>query len=163
MRFVRQEMSGAFSWEEVARYRDLWKGPLVLKGIIHPEDAERAVEVGADAIVVSNHGGRQVEALPAAIDALPGVVERVGRRAVVMMDSGIRCGTDIVRALALGARAVLVGKAFLWGLGALGERGPAHVIEILMGETQATLGQLGAATPAAAADVEIRHSGALHV
>jgi (S)-mandelate dehydrogenase len=163
MRFVRQEMRGAFSWEEVARYRDIWKGPLVLKGIIHPEDAERAVEVGADAVVVSNHGGRQVEALPAAIDALPGVAERVGHRAAVMMDSGIRSGTDIVRALALGARAVLVGKAFLWGLGALGERGPAHVIEILMGETQATLGQLGVATPAAATDVEVRHSGALHV
>ncbi len=163
MRFVRQEMRGAFSWEEVARYRDRWKGPLVLKGILHPDDAERAVAVGADGIVVSNHGGRQVEALPASIDALPAVAARVGGRAVVMMDSGIRCGTDVVRALALGARATLVGKAFLWGLGALGERGPAHVIEILAGETQATLGQLGAASPAAAASAQVRHPGALHV
>jgi len=156
-------MHGSFSWDEVKRYRDLWKGPLVLKGILHPADAEQAVALGVDAIVVSNHGGRQVEALPASIDALPGVVARVGSRVAVMMDSGIRCGTDIVRALALGARAVLAGKAFLWGLGALGERGPAHVIEILAGETQASLGQIGAASPAAAVGVEVRHPGALHL
>jgi len=161
MRFVRQEMRGAFSWEEVARYRDLWKGPLVLKGILHPEDAERAVEVGADAIVVSNHGGRQVEALPAAIDALPAVAARVGGRATVMMDSGIRSGADVARALALGAQATFAGKAFLWGLGALGSRGPAHVIDILVEETRAALGQIGARRPAEARNVVIRHPGAL--
>lgn len=163
MAFVRQEMRGAFTWDEVARYRDLWKGPLVLKGLLHPDDAERAVAVGADAVVVSNHGGRQVEALPASVDALPAIVARVGTRATVMLDSGIRSGTDVVRALALGAQATLVGKGFLWGLGALGARGPAHVIEVLAEETQAALGQIGARLPAEARSIVVRHPGALHL
>ena len=163
MRFVRQEMGGAFTWDEVARYRDLWKGPLVLKGLLHPDDAERAVALGADAIVVSNHGGRQVEALPASVDALPAIVARVAARVPVLLDSGIRSGTDVARALALGARATLVGKAFLWGLGALGARGPAHVAEVLAEETQAALGQIGARSPAEARAVVVRHPGALHL
>src|SRR5882757_1698434 len=86
--FARREVKGAFTWDEIARYRDRWKRPLVLKGIMHPDDAEKAVALGVDGIVVSNHGGRQVEALPAAIDALPAVVARVAGRATVMMDSG---------------------------------------------------------------------------
>jgi (S)-mandelate dehydrogenase len=161
MAFVRDEMGGAFSWDEVARYRDLWPRALVIKGILHPDDAERAVALGADAVVVSNHGGRQIEPLPAAIDALPAVVARVGERVPVLMDSGIRSGADVVRALALGARAVLVGKAFLWGLGALGDRGPAHVASLLADETRSVLGQIGAASPAAARDAVVRHPGAL--
>ena len=162
MRFVRNEMRGAFTWDEVARYRDRWRGPLVVKGILHPDDAERALAVGADAVVVSNHGGRQIEPLPASIDALPAVVARVGARIPVLMDSGIRGGGDVVRALALGATAVLAGKAFLWGLGALGEGGPRHVIDLLAEETQAVLGQIGAASPTEARNVVVRHPGALH-
>jgi L-lactate dehydrogenase (cytochrome) len=123
--FARREMGGAFTWEEVARYRDLWKGTLIVKGILHPQDAEKAVAIGADGLFVSNHGGRQIEALPAPIDALPAIVRQVGKRATVLMDSGIRSGTDVVRACALGAAAAFAGKAFLWGLGALGEEGPA--------------------------------------
>jgi L-lactate dehydrogenase (cytochrome) len=159
--FARREVKGAFTWDEIARYRERWKRPLVLKGILHPDDAEKAVALGVDGIVVSNHGGRQVEALPAAIDALPAIVAKVAGRVSVMMDSGIRSGADVVRALALGAQATFAGKAFLWGLGALGARGPAHVIELLGEETRAVLGQIGARRPADARDIVIRHPGAL--
>ncbi len=145
--FARREMGGAFTWDEVAQYRDRWKGTLIVKGILHPEDAEKAVALGVDGLFVSNHGGRQIDALPAPIDALPAIVKQVGKRATVMLDSGIRSGTDVVRAYALGAAAAFAGKAFLWGLGALGEEGAAHVIDLLIEETQAALGQLGALTP----------------
>jgi isopentenyl diphosphate isomerase/L-lactate dehydrogenase-like FMN-dependent dehydrogenase len=158
--FARNSIRGAFTWEEVARYRDRWKRPLVVKGILHPEDAEKAVSLGVDGLVVSNHGGRQIEALPAAIDALPAIAAQVGGRATVLMDSGIRSGVDVGRALALGAAAAFAGKAFLWSLGALGEAGPGHVIDLLIDELKATLGQVGA-TIATARTVEVRHPGAL--
>jgi (S)-mandelate dehydrogenase len=159
--FARREMGGAFTWEEVARYRDRWKGTLIVKGILHPQDAEKAVSLGVDGIFVSNHGGRQIEALPAPIDVLPAIVRQVRGRATVLMDSGIRSGTDVVRAYALGAAAAFAGKAFLWGLGALGEEGPGHVIDLLIEETQAAFGQLGAHSPADSRSVVIRHNGAL--
>ena len=159
--FARREMGGAFTWEEVARYRDLWKGTLIIKGVLHPQDAERAVALGVDGLFVSNHGGRQIEALPAPSDALPAIARQVGKRAIVLMDSGIRSGTDVVRACALGAATAFAGKAFLWGLGALGEEGAGHVIDLLIEETQAALGQLGAHTPDEARSVTIRHEGAL--
>ena len=110
---------------------------------------------------MSNHGGRQIEALPASIDALPAIVSQVGKRATVMMDSGIRSGSDVARACALGASAAFAGKAFLWGLGALGEEGPGHVIDLLIEETRAALGQIGALTPADARSVVVRHRAAL--
>lgn len=160
--FARREMGGAFTWEEIAKYRDRWKGTLILKGILHPQDAERAVSLGIDGLFVSNHGGRQIEALPAPIDVLPAIVRQVGKRATVMMDSGIRSGIDVVRAYALGAAAAFAGKAFLWGLGALGEEGPGHVIDLLIEETQSALGQLGAHAPEEARSIIIRHKGALH-
>jgi L-lactate dehydrogenase (cytochrome) len=159
--FARSKMHGAFTWEEVARYRDRWKRPLVVKGILHPEDAEKAVSLGVDGLVVSNHGGRQIDALPAAIDALPAIAAQVGSRATVLMDSGIRSGVDVGRALALGATAAFAGKAFLWSLGALGEAGPPHVIDLLIDELKATLGQVGATVETARA-IEVRHPGALN-
>lgn len=159
--FARREMGGAFTWEEIAKYRERWKGPLIVKGILHPQDAEKAISLGVDGMIVSNHGGRQIEALPAPIDALPAIVKQVGTRATVMMDSGIRSGTDVVRAYALGAAATFAGKAFLWGLGALGEEGPAHTIDLLIEETQAAFGQLGAHTPDEARSVVVRHRAAL--
>ena len=162
-RFMENESRGAFTWEEVARYRDRWKRPLVVKGILHPADAEKAVALGVDGIVVSNHGGRQVEALPASIDALPAVAAAVGKRATLLLDSGVRSGTDVVRAVALGAQAAFAGKAFLWSLGALGAEGPGFVIDLMIEEMKSAFGQIGARTPADARSVVIRHPGALHV
>ncbi len=160
--FVRREMGGAFTWDEVARYRERWKRPLVVKGILHPADAEKCVSLGVDGIVVSNHGGRQVEGLPAAIDALPAIARAVGGRASVMLDSGVRSGLDVARAVALGADAAFAGKAFLWGLGALGPEGPGHVIDLMIDEMMSAFGQIGAQRPAQARAAAIRHPGALH-
>src|SRR3954451_21504878 len=162
IKFARDEMGGAFTWDEVARFRDRWKRPLVLKGIMHPADAERALSLGIDGIWVSNHGGRQIEALPASIDVLPAIAAQVGTRATVILDSGVRSGTDVTRALALGAHAAFAGKAFLWGLGALGADGPGHVIDLMTDELQSALGQIGAHSPAEARNVKVRHPGALH-
>ncbi len=159
--FVRREMGGAFTWDEVARYRDRWKRPLVVKGLLHPADAERCLSLGVDGVVVSNHGGRQVEGLPAPIDALPAVARAVGGRAVVMLDSGIRSGLDVARAVALGADAAFAGKAFLWGLGALGREGPGHVIDLMIDEMKSAFGQIGALRPEQARSVVVRHPGAL--
>ena len=153
---------GRLTWTHLGMIREIWKGPLIVKGIMHPQDAEKAVALGVDGMFVSNHGGRQIEALPAPIDVLPAIVRQVGNRATVMLDSGIRSGTDVVRAYALGAAAAFAGKAFLWGLGALGEDGPGHVIDLLIEETQSALGQLGALTPQQARSAVIRHTGALH-
>jgi len=159
--FTRREMGGAFTWDEVQMYRDRWKGILILKGILHPQDAAKAVTLGVDGLIVSNHGGRQNEALPAPVDVLSAIVREAGKRATVMMDSGIRSGSDVVRAYALGAAAAFAGKAFLWGLGALGAEGPQHVIDLLIEETQAALGQLGARTPEEVRSLTIRHERAL--
>lgn len=158
--FAQREMGGAFTWDEVAHYRDRWKGKLVVKGVMHPDDAEKAVALGVEGIMVSNHGGRQMELLPATIDVLPAIVAKAGTRATVMMDSGIRSGADVARACALGACAAFAGKAFLWGLGALGEDGAGHVIDLLVEETQSAFGQIGAHTPAESRNAVIRHPGA---
>jgi L-lactate dehydrogenase (cytochrome) len=160
IRFTRQELGGAFTWEEIARYRDRWRGPLVLKGILHPQDAAKAVAMGIEGIWVSNHGGRQIEALPPAIDVLPAIAAEVASRATIIMDSGIRSGLDVIRAIALGAHATFAGKAFLWGLGALGEAGPGHVIDLVIEEARAALGQIGAHSLAQARSVVTRHPGA---
>jgi (S)-mandelate dehydrogenase len=160
--FARREMGGAFTWDEVARYRERWKHPLVVKGILHPADAEKCVALGVDGIVVSNHGGRQVEGLPAPIDALPAIARAVGTRAAVMLDSGVRSGLDVARAVALGADMAFAGKAFLWGLGALGAEGPAHVIDLMIDEMKSAFGQIGAQQPRDARSVTVRHPGALH-
>jgi len=158
--FQQREGGGAFTWEEVARYRDKWKKPLLVKGVLHPEDAERAASLGLDGIIVSNHGGRQIEALPAPIDTLPACVTAVGKRMTVIYDSGVRSGVDVARALALGAEACLAGKAFLWSLGALGEKGPGHMISIFKDELSSTLGVLGCRNVGELRQVPVRHPGA---
>jgi (S)-mandelate dehydrogenase len=130
---------------------------------LHPADAEKCVALGVDGIVVSNHGGRQVEGLPASIDALPAIARAVGSRTSVMLDSGVRSGLDVVRALALGADMVFAGKAFLWGLGAAGAQGPSHVIDLFIDEMRSALGQIGARRPLDARSVDIRHPGTLQL
>jgi (S)-mandelate dehydrogenase len=155
IQFAREQMGGAFSWEEVKRYRDRWDKPLVLKGVLHPEDAEIAASIGVDGIVVSNHGGRQIDALPAPINLLPEIVSSVSGRLSVFYDSGVRSGSDVARAVAIGAAAAFAGKAFLWGLGALGSEGPEHTIALLMDELQSTLGQVGALSVQDAKNVSV--------
>lgn len=159
--FVSREMGGAFTWEEVARYRDRWKGPLVVKGIMHPDDAERAIALGVDGIQVSNHGGRQLEGAPAAIDVLPAIVARVRGRATVLMDSGVRSGLDVVRAAALGASAAFAGRAFMFGVAAIGAEGGSYVIELLVEEIHAALRQLGVCSMHEAASLARRQPGAM--
>jgi L-lactate dehydrogenase (cytochrome) len=131
------------AWEDLAWIRDLWNGPIVIKGVLTAEDERRAVEAGCDAIVVSNHGGRQLDSVSATIDALPEVVAAAGGRAEILLDGGIRRGSDVVKALCLGAKAVLVGRAYAYGLGAAGGAGVARAIEILRAGTIRTLRLLG--------------------
>ncbi|MBT5047141.1 MAG: alpha-hydroxy-acid oxidizing protein [Rhodospirillaceae bacterium] len=159
-KFIRAEGGGAFTWDEIARYRDAWKGPLIMKGVLHPADAERAVGLGLDGLMVTNHGGRQIEALPASIDALPAVAAAVGGKARLILDSGVRSGVDVARAVAQGADAGFAGKAFLWSLGALGGAGPSHLIELFKEELAATMGQLGCQTMDELRAVKVRHPGA---
>ncbi len=159
IKYARQRMGGAFSWEEVARYRDAWKGPMTVKGILHPADAEKAVSLGIEGIWMSNHGGRQIEALMPSIDCLPGVAAAVGKKATILLDSGIRSGQDVMRALALGADACFAGKSFLWATAALGDAGPDQLIALYIDELRASLGQIGALSPAEARNATIRHPG----
>ena len=138
----------ALVWADLPRLRAATRLPIVLKGILHPDDARRAVDEGADAVVVSNHGGRQVDASIASLDALPGVVGAVGGRVPVLFDSGVRTGADAFIALALGAKAVLVGRPYVYGLALAGERGVREVIENLIAELDLTMALAGARTVA---------------
>jgi isopentenyl diphosphate isomerase/L-lactate dehydrogenase-like FMN-dependent dehydrogenase len=134
------------TWRDLRWMRDAWQGPLVVKGVHTGEDARRAVDAGANAIVVSNHGGRQLDGVAASLRVLPEVVDAVGRHVDVLMDGGIRRGGDIVKALCLGARAVLIGRAYAWGLGAAGGPGVARAIEILRTDLVRTMKLLGCAS-----------------
>jgi L-lactate dehydrogenase (cytochrome) len=129
------------TWDDIRWLREEWGGPFAIKGIIHPDDARRAVDVGATAVSVSNHGGNNLDGTPAAIRALPDVVAAVGDQIEVLLDGGVRRGSDVVKALALGARAVMIGRAYLWGMAANGEAGVVNVLEILRkGIDEALLG-----------------------
>ena len=132
------------TWDRIKRLRDMVKVKLVLKGILTPEDAKLAAEAGIDGIVVSNHGGRVEDGVSATIDVLPDIVAAVGGRMPVLIDSGFRRGSDIVKALALGAQAVCIGRPYIWGLGAFGQPGVERVLEILRFETRNAMQQLGA-------------------
>ena len=139
----------AVTWADLRWIRDLWQGPLVIKGILTGDDARRAVDAGAAAISVSNHGGRQLDCVPSSLSALPEVVEAVGEQVEVWMDGGVRRGTDIAKALGLGARAVLCGRAYAYGLAAAGEAGVDRAIEILRTDLERTLRLLGCPSVAA--------------
>ena len=133
-------------WDGAKELRDRWPGKFVLKGVLHPQDAEQALALGADGIVVSNHGGRALDCSMASIKALPAIRDAVGDRMTIFLDSGVRRGSDVVKALALGADAVLAGRAPLYGLAAFGEPGVARAIELLRAETTRTMAMLGART-----------------
>jgi 4-hydroxymandelate oxidase len=138
-----EAFSSAVTWSSVAELRSQTRLPLVLKGVLSPQDALRAAEFGVDAVVVSNHGGRQLDGAVPSIEALPEVARAVGGGCEVLLDSGIRSGTDVLRALALGASGVLVGRPLMWGLAVAGEAGAARVLDLLAGELRDALGLSG--------------------
>lgn len=144
---LSRTMDRTLTWESLAWLRRLWDGPLLVKGLLGTEDARRAVRHGADGIVVSNHGGRQLDAAPASIAALPAIADAVGGRIPVLVDGGIRRGSDVAKALALGACAVLLGRAPLYGLACDGGQGALSVLQLLAQETERTMTLLGAAHP----------------
>ncbi|HTU31518.1 MAG TPA: alpha-hydroxy acid oxidase [Solirubrobacteraceae bacterium] len=140
---VNSQTDPSLTWAELEWLRGEWSGPLLVKGVLHPDDAARAVDCGVDGVIVSNHGGRQLDGASSSIAALPGVVEAIGDRAEVLLDGGVRRGTDIAKALALGARACLVGRPMLYGLAAGGVDGAERVIELLRAELETTMALLG--------------------
>lgn len=131
------------TWEDIPWIRELWRGPLVIKGIMRTDDARRALDAGASAIVVSNHGGLTLDGVPTTLRSLPAVIGAVGDQAEILLDGGVRTGADVAKALALGARAVLCGRACLWGLAADGQAGVSRVLGLLRDEIEVTLNELG--------------------
>ncbi len=134
-----EQLDPDIGWRDVDWLRGLWRGPLILKGLLHPGEAREAVKRGADGVIVSNHGGRQLDGAVASIRALPGIVEAVDGKATVMIDGGFRRGVDVVKALALGARAVLIGRPHLWGVACAGEDGVFRVLELFQREIDRAL------------------------
>ena len=141
--WTNSQFDPSLTWEDVAELRKLWNEKLIIKGIMDKEDAKAAVRIGADAIVVSNHGGRQLDGTISSISALPQILDEVGDKCEVWMDGGIRTGQDILRAVALGAQGTLIGRAFLYGLGANGKEGVTQTLEILQKELDLTMGLCG--------------------
>ena len=141
--WTAEQFDPRLSWDDVKRIKDRWGGKLILKGILDPEDAELAARTGADALVVSNHGGRQLDGAPSSISALAPIARAVGTRIEVLMDGGIRSGQDVIKALALGAKGALVGRAYVYGLGAMGEAGVAKALQIIGNELDATMALCG--------------------
>ena len=143
--WIAGQFDPSLSWKDVEWIRGLWGGPLIIKGLLDVEDARRAAKTGAAAIVVSNHGGRQLDGAVSSIAALPAIAEAVGSEVEVMLDGGIRSGQDVLRALALGARSCMIGRAYVYGLGAGGERGVARAIEIIGSELDVSMALTGVA------------------
>ena len=141
--WIQSQFDPALSWKDVEWIKKIWPGKLIVKGILDTDDARTAVKLGADALVVSNHGGRQLDGAPSSISALPKVADAVGADTEVLFDGGIRTGADIMRALALGARACMIGRAYIYGLGAGGQAGVAKAIEILENELSVTMALTG--------------------
>jgi len=144
--FVNSQFDPTMSWDDIAWLRSVWDGPIILKGIQRVADAVIAADEGIEAIALSNHGGRQLDSAPAIVDLVAPVVDAVGDRSEIICDGGVRRGSDIVKAVALGARACLVGRAYLYGLGAAGERGVDHVLGLLSDDVARTMALVGAAT-----------------
>jgi len=141
--WVDAQFDPSVTWEDIAWVREHWDGRLVVKGVLDAEDARRAVDVGVDGIVVSNHGGRQLDSVPSTVRALPEIADAVGDRVEVLVDGGIRTGLDVVKMLALGARAVLIGRAWGWSVAARGESGVRHVLGVMKADIDVALGLTG--------------------
>jgi L-lactate dehydrogenase (cytochrome) len=141
--WTAEQFDPRLSWDDVEWLRQRWGGKLIIKGIMDPEDARMAAQSGADALIVSNHGGRQLDGAESSISALPAIMDAVGDRMEVHLDGGIRSGQDVIKALALGARGVYIGRAFLYGLGAMGEEGVTRVLEIIRKELDITMALCG--------------------
>jgi len=141
--WTNEQFDPALSWDDVKWIKDRWGGKLILKGILDPEDAQKAADSGADALIVSNHGGRQLDGAMSSIEALPAIADAVGDRIEVLMDGGIRSGQDVIKALALGAKGVFIGRAFLYGLGAMGEAGVTACLDIIRKELDITMAFCG--------------------
>src|SRR6056297_3196213 len=133
----------ALDWDRIREFRRMWDGPLIIKGIVDPRDAREALDVGADAIIVSNHGGRQLDGTLSAIRALPAIMDAVGDRIEVHLDSGIRSGQDVLKALSLGAKGTYIGRAFVYGLGAMGEEGVTKALDCIHKELDVSMGLCG--------------------
>jgi (S)-mandelate dehydrogenase len=159
--FVHARMTTGITWEDIARFREIWPRALVLKGIQHPEDAERAAALGVDGIWVSNHGGRQFDAAPAAIDSVPAIAAALGGRAKVLLDGSIRSGLDVFRSLAAGADFTFSGRAFLWSIAALGAAGGGHAMAAFQEEIRGTFGQGGVRSVEEAMRATVLHPGAI--
>jgi L-lactate dehydrogenase (cytochrome) len=141
--FVDSQFDPSVTWDDIAWVREHWHGRLVVKGILDPEDAKRAVEVGVDGVVVSNHGGRQLDSVPSTVRALPDVVDAVGGQLEVLVDGGVRTGLDVVKMVALGARAVLMGRAWAWAVAARGETGVRHMLAVIKSDIDVALALTG--------------------
>jgi len=141
--WIAEQFDPKLSWDDIKWIRDRWGGKLILKGILDPEDAERALKVGADAMIVSNHGGRQLDGALSSIAALPSIVKVVGNRMEIFLDGGVRSGQDVLKAVALGARAVFIGRAFLYGVQALGGEGVTLALDIIRKELDTTMALCG--------------------
>ena len=141
--WVDAQFDPSVTWDDIAWVREHWNGPLVVKGVLDPEDARRAVHAGVDGIVVSNHGGRQLDSVSSTVRALPEVVDAVGDQTEVLVDGGIRTGLDVVKMVALGARAVLIGRAWAWAVAARGQRGVRHMLRVLEADMDVALALTG--------------------
>ena len=141
--WINEQFDLKLSWNDIKRFRDIWDGNLVIKGIMHPEDAIFAVEAGADAIIVSNHGGRQLDQTSSTINVLPEIVNVVNKKTEVWFDGGIQSGQSLLKAIALGARIGLIGKSYLYGLAAGGEQGVTRCLEIIKKELDLTMALCG--------------------
>jgi L-lactate dehydrogenase (cytochrome) len=141
--WANNNFDSTLSWDDVAWVRKLWPGKLVIKGVLDAEDAKRAADLGADAIVVSNHGGRQLDGAPATIAALPRIADAAGDRIEILFDGGVRSGQDVLKALALGARGCLIGRAYLYGLAAMGEAGVTKALDLIANELRVSMSLTG--------------------